>query len=1143
MTRFKTGILRLASIATIAMAASAASAQSPFTEGKWVKIRVDETGVQQITFDQLRQWGFSNPEAVTVYGYGGAVMASCWTPANMPSELPQQYSMIYGDRIFFYGESGSRTAFIYRDQRIEPGLAPLRNNASASGYYFITDSRPKENVTPCEYRYETTTITDCHTSVQIVDHNDLIPGDLGQHYYGANMLDLPGMKQSYEFHLPDRKTTVSDKVNITNVVGATGNNPVMKRTFINGSTTSTSTLSLSSKNSELTFDNNYGKSSAYSSYSLDPSLNTYLYSISPSNPGDISWAGVYYTGIHYLRSNILNEPQLTMIFRSIKRNSPIYLNKGGRTSPIQVWEIESAFKVRPYETYDNGNGGLYFTPGRAYEFAAATESQASYLRTVAFDPADTQLEVAYAGEVTDSGLFDEVPQLLIVTTDLCAPQAERLADIHRQYLGHTVKVVKEADIFNEFSSGTPAINALRRYASWLYRQPGSEFRHILFFGATSNDLRGLNSSAAVLREQGNLTLTYPTYNHENQRSKIKSYTSDLYFGLVDENIRSERDFLTAKAAINVGRIPAQDLSQATMAVDKIFNYVTVLPTSDVVNRVLLLADALDGHSHLNNSEGVYQQFVDNDPGTTVVKAYNSFYPRLTSTSPMVTAAITQALQMGVGMFNFSGHGRPDSFTRLNVWTIAENKNVDYNLFPIGVFATCDSYMFDQLVTSIAEEMVFKPNGGAIAVIGACRTVYEAKNQTLNREIGRLYSLATDATTTGDLFREACNNIASSYSSDFQLLTNNRCYNLCGDPALPLYTASRNGVSLLSVNSIPYGSSATTTINPLSPNHIEGVVYTTDGTNAIDESFNGEVILTIYEAPRYVATDDTTSPTQVLLDEDQIASIKAPVTNGRFSLDMTVPMPARGFVEGHEYNRLTMLAISDDNRKRIKGHTTGIVISREYPEEIADTEAPVIQSFYIDTPQFSDGDAVSGSLTFHALVEADPSGLRLSTGSIGGSIRIVVDGQRILPILSSAISFKADGSAEIALDATDFADGNHQAVLYISDNIGNTASATVNFSVVNRSGLAELSIEESPARIQATISLVHTYPGNPTGRLIIEDMQGNTVVSRDNVTFPYEWDLTDGNAPVADGIYRAYAIFRSNKAYGATPKAEIIVVQK
>ncbi len=1127
---------------TLSLSTSEASAQSPFANGKWVKIKVEKTGIQQITFEQLRQWGFDNPQNVTVYGYGGVAMANCWTPSNMPAELPQQYSLINNDRILFYGESGYKDGFIYRSENLAPGLAPVHNNASAEGYYFVTDSRNRISVTPVKYRYETTRILDNHTCVDLVDHNDEIPFNMGQNYYSDNILERPEKSISYTFPLTDRATSVSTDINVTNVVGASSKNPTIVRNYSTGTTIGTETFSLLSTNSELNFDNNYNLSSAYNFHSVDPSVDEFYYSISSGNPESTSWLAVYYTGIHYPRSNILRDSQMTMYFHSVDSYTPIRVTKTDDTSTIQVWRIDSSFSVVPFTTYDNGSA-VIFTPDKNYEMATSTSSQAKYLRAIAFDPAATQYEVEYAGEVTDSGLYDEVPNLLIVTTDLCAPQAERLAQIHRDLLGHTVKVVKEPDIFNEFSSGTPAVNALRRYASWLYNRPNSEFRHILLFGATSTDLRGLNGTAAVLRNQGNLMLTYPTANHENQRSNIKSYTSDLYFGILDQNIDRESKFLTAQAQVNVGRISTQDYSKATEAVDKIYNYLSKLPTSDNVNRVLLLNDAEDDHAHLNNSEDICNDFLKNDPGMTSVKAYSSIYPRVNGSAPMLNAAISQALQMGVGMFNFSGHGRPDAFTQQTAWTLADVKNTNYNLFPIGVFATCDSYVFDQLKTSIAEEMVIKPNGGIIAAIGACRTVYQTRNQVLNREIGHQYSLATDATTTGDLFRTATNIVTSEYLSNIQQLTNDRCYNLCGDPALPLYTASRNCIAIETINSEPYNPEIQTNITALSPNEFKGVIYTNDGTKTIDESFNGEVIFTIYESPRYEATNDTPASINILVDEDQITSVKVPVTNGRFTLNLTTPMATRSAIEGYDYNRLTMLAISEDNLRRLKGYATNIKISRDYPEEIADTEAPTIQSFYIDSLSFKDGDAVEGSFTFHANIAPDNSGLRVSTGSIGGSIKIVVDGSRILPIPGSSISFNADGSADIALEATDFADGEHNAVLYVSDNSGNIATSDINFVVINHSGTAKLLVEESPARTQATLSLDHTYGGEPVARLIIEDINGNTVVSKENVTFPYEWDLTDGNTPVADGIYRAYTIFRSDNSYGATDKVDIIVVQK
>ena len=53
----------------------AASAQSRYAEhsklatGKWVKIRVKDEGVYQLTSTALKNMGFSNPEKVCLYGY------------------------------------------------------------------------------------------------------------------------------------------------------------------------------------------------------------------------------------------------------------------------------------------------------------------------------------------------------------------------------------------------------------------------------------------------------------------------------------------------------------------------------------------------------------------------------------------------------------------------------------------------------------------------------------------------------------------------------------------------------------------------------------------------------------------------------------------------------------------------------------------------------------------------------------------------------------------------------------------------------------------------------------------------------------------------------------------------------------------
>ena len=51
--------------------ASRYAAHSVLANGKWAKIKVSSTGVYQLTNELIRRAGFSNPDKVKIYGYGG----------------------------------------------------------------------------------------------------------------------------------------------------------------------------------------------------------------------------------------------------------------------------------------------------------------------------------------------------------------------------------------------------------------------------------------------------------------------------------------------------------------------------------------------------------------------------------------------------------------------------------------------------------------------------------------------------------------------------------------------------------------------------------------------------------------------------------------------------------------------------------------------------------------------------------------------------------------------------------------------------------------------------------------------------------------------------------------------------------------
>ena len=58
-------------LAATRAATLATTENSVLSSGRFVKIRVSDTGVYRITQAELRKMGFSNPDKVRIYGYGG----------------------------------------------------------------------------------------------------------------------------------------------------------------------------------------------------------------------------------------------------------------------------------------------------------------------------------------------------------------------------------------------------------------------------------------------------------------------------------------------------------------------------------------------------------------------------------------------------------------------------------------------------------------------------------------------------------------------------------------------------------------------------------------------------------------------------------------------------------------------------------------------------------------------------------------------------------------------------------------------------------------------------------------------------------------------------------------------------------------
>lgn len=1114
------------------------NSESVLKEGHWVKIRVSENGIHQITDAQLREMGFSDPNKVTVYGYGGAVITDSTfkTPLSNPTgpdchpeDLPQIYSYhnsTYG-RLLFYGEGNIRPGIGTNPTRIE---SINLNRYSNYGYYFLTDSKPQKSVPSYPTNSNTRNVTS-HSVAMMQDINEENPTRGGAFYFSKDIMTDPN--QSFTF---DVQSPLADKnsayltyvavakydprpqltVNIPEIVPQKGT-----EVFGTGDAQTSSNIYYSKCTGYLKFTPTAGASGPYT-FSISP------YNCSPS------YAAIDWVFFSYKRANDLaGESQRRMIFPGLRSDSRVYIDNATRTT--EVWDVTYPYYVRRFKTLIDSDMRLRFNPNRTYN-----TSTYPALHVIAFDYANGTFPTPeIVGVVPPQNLHGmATPDMVIITTSLCREQAERLARLHREHQGMDVAVVDQQEVFNEFSSGTPNAMAYRRFAKMLWDRDKSKFRYLLLFGEGSYD-------NARHQFKGNERLmTYQTEDYYQAASVTTNYCADSYFGMLSDYF-SLSDISKTQMDIAVGRIPAANTSDAKTAVNKIERYLTTSYTQPYRNRALIMADDGDLNKYVMQSDYTSDTIKTASPATTTTKAYVGLYPLKKSQAQQAREVIINALQQGQSYVCYTGHGGPAGLTGEGLWNQMYVSKTEYLYPPFWMLSTCDTFSFDHLDNGFGEQLLYKENGGAIAFVGAGRTVYADSNYLLSTSVANAFFSAKPGDTVGEIFRNARNNTLAK-ATDNATGINTLCYNLGGDPAIPVFPPSYEVVTT-GINGIVPDESNTAILTPLADNTISGAV-TLNGQVAT--SFNGEVTISIYDGSithplNYSITElvegkPVSKTINVTTDEQLLTEVCVPVSAGRFSTTLTVPQP----MQSGQTNRVTYFATNDSRDLRASGITNNVEVGDYDPSEaITDTEAPVITEFYINDPSFADGDEADAAVTLFATIEADRSGINTSNGTIGGATALNLDGQKSYPSVRNALMAQPDGSYKLEMPIKDLNDGRHSLTLSVSDNMGNRSERTLAFTVVTRTVKASLSTDKPSTRTDATFDISHNFTETPTGRLVIEDANGNTVFSRDNCPFPFTWELTDtAGEKVADGLYRAYAILKAGQQYSNTAKCKVVVIK-
>ena len=1110
--------------------------QSKLSTGKWVKISIPENGVYEITYTELREMGFTNPSKVHVYGKGGNRISEK-LDGSATDDLNQVPILRTGNKICFYGNGP--VAFTLSDYSTNPHFTRVFNPYSQVGCYFLTEDAEPDR-TPVEK---------VASPVSEYVNNPLSLGYFFHEYEltsltstGKEMLgeDFSRQQVFVDYHLPH---LADSTIVVQTAIAAYTTGSMFAGSVLHSGGISDTTL-YSQSSSRINQPTNYvyyNFASPYAKQKLIKPAERGQYEpiITPSADGiTASIARLDYFILTYKQENILADApdnQLLMGY-GVTRGQDRFMLPNAPSSTI-VWFINNPHNpmVIPTIPYND-------EAGTGVSFFSTAVSRSMY---VAFDPAKTLKKISGYKPVENQNLHAmQVPDFLIITTDAYLEQANRLADLHRAVDGIDVAVVTQDQVFNEFSSGTRDAMAYRLLCKMLYDRDNSKFKNLLLMGTGSFDNR------EIMGQHPDDLLTYQS---DNSNIENTSFTSDDFFGLLDDN--SGTNIPNDKLRIGVGRITCADADEARSDVDKIVEYYANPDYGVWRNNTLVSSDSPDQGEYMFQGQG-YQNQIEEDlhTGMHVSTVHNSMYPRSTlepsfavarKTATEAKRAMSNYLKSGAYFATYVGHAGPSSFTKQNrMWITGDVARTTYPHYPIFSTACCDVAHYDNDTRGIAELMFHKRDGGAIALLTSSRMVFASHNDRLNQYfINALFSYDRKGVmpTLGEAYRDSKLGFTSAN-------VNKMSFFLLGDPAMKVnYPISRFNIT--SVNGTDMTGSQTAQITPLSRFEIKAQVVDEEGN--IDTGFNGDATVSLYDKEKVFTTLSFfgSGDRDIYVDRPKLAEITGHVTNGMFTGTMIAPRVTLEHLNDTLMMLIRVYAHKTGSDYMVNGFTKQVMMM-PFNESTAinDNEAPVITAMYMnDAATFADGSVVAPNSVLY-ISASDNEGISMQSNSVANTMKLQLDGgkQSYEDVVCYATADDGGKVVKIEFPVSNLTVGLHTLTYTVSDMLGNQASRTISF-VVGQGSAADLVADKMPAFLDSdnmiSIDVKTELSVLPEMTVRITDALGRLVWMTNAGSFPVTWDMKDMNGnKVPAGLYRYFGTYNDGVNYGGTSIKNLVILE-
>ena len=1014
-------------------------AHSVLASGDWYKIAIKKEGIYKIDLAFLASLGINtsslSSNSIRLFGNGGGMLPEA-NNLPRPDDLEENAIMVVDggdgvlngtDYILFFSNGPDQ----WQTDSVNKKFNHKKNLYSDEAFYYLSIEGTGKRILPSQ--------NNLIPNISITSFDNRFFHELdtinflssGKEWYGEEFSNTPGhtLTRSFSVTIPNLQTNTPVTVMsdcIARSVGAAGrldvsvnNQPVQQISIppISGGQ----------------YDVIAKEVSAVAGASVSQPDLSITYSYVPGSFNSQSWLNWFEV---FSRCNLSMKGIDQLLFRdwnSVGNNAGEFVISDAN-SATEVWDVSNPLTPVKMQTSLQGSDCKFVNSCKNMEEYVAFNSS-SFLQPVSM------------GKVPNQDLHGlSATDLIIITTPSILPQAQRLGQFHQTKGNLKFIAVTTDQVYNEFSSGVPNPSAIRDFVKMFYDRSANNIaerpKYLLLFGDASFDYKD--------RINNNTNLV-PAYENNNSLDPLGTYTSDDFFGFLDDNEDINSSILINQLDIGIGRIPAKNINEAKNYVDKVETYHSKDSFGPWRNNQLFIADDEDFNLHLQDAEALTATSKAVAPVFDITKVYLDAFKQESgaggSSYPQANQVINNQVYNGTLIWNYSGHGGSN---RLAEETIIDQDIVNSwnnpNKLPLFITATCDFAPYDNpSVNSLGENILLRPKTGGIALLTTTRVVFSFSNRIINNNYLQ-FALQPDSNgiykSLGESIKDA-KNYTYQTSGD---IANNRKFTLLGDPALTLaYPLLK--IQATKVNNIPVAQADT--IGATEKVVIEGDVTDVKGNLLTD--FNGTVYPTVFDKVQTINTLGNDATSQVVGFQAQnniLYKGKASVVNGKFSFNFKMPKDIN-----YQYGNGKLSLYAENGSTDADGYFTNFIIGGIDSSGNNDKEGPIIKAY------LNDENFVNGSITNENPVLVvkltDSSGINIAGTGIGHDIVATLDNDNRQYFILNDF-YQADlnnyQQGEIHFQMPSLTSGLHSLKIKAWDVLDNSSEYLLEFNVIKNDEL-------------------------------------------------------------------------------------------